>query len=446
MKIFSQSFLNDYKILNDALVGIEFEFFSKMSYINTLEYLNKKLLIDVIGFNEYHPDTKPTEKQWLLTPDWSAINMCELITHPMTYSEAIIFIPKVLSLIDEIGYTTDRSAIHINLSYRSKNISKINVLKVIMNVDENIIYNNFPERDGNVYCKSIKNFIPFKDINYTDISPNILTSFFNFDEDSKYYGINFQHLQKGRLEVRYLGGTDYHTKNKTILDFLDYFIVTIYNCIDKNLIQNDIIELQKYIDIYLSEYKSISSLDKFHSKYLNVSLQVDKDSTYEKVKAYYPRLIDKLYSLISNIENLKDCIINYDTGNDILELVNAEITINGRLKNIVFIKCDIMNGNITSCEILDSSIYKSIVNKCNVDGTDADDCKIVNSKVINLSTIKNCTFSDGFLDAKMIGGIFRHSTTGENAEISDNTDMMKNTKYFFNKKDDIKDDIIFKNK
>jgi hypothetical protein len=36
----NKNFINDYKILNTAIIGIECEFFSNYSYIKTLELLN----------------------------------------------------------------------------------------------------------------------------------------------------------------------------------------------------------------------------------------------------------------------------------------------------------------------------------------------------------------------------------------------------------------------
>ena len=55
MKKFSINNISDFDVLNNAIVGFEFEFYSDKSYYKLLEYLNRELEgIDIKGFNKYH--------------------------------------------------------------------------------------------------------------------------------------------------------------------------------------------------------------------------------------------------------------------------------------------------------------------------------------------------------------------------------------------------------
>jgi hypothetical protein len=81
----NKNFINDYKILNTAIIGIECEFFSNYSYIKTLELLNLEFdPIEIWGINKYHSDFHVTENIFKIEPDYSGgSEMIELITGPM---------------------------------------------------------------------------------------------------------------------------------------------------------------------------------------------------------------------------------------------------------------------------------------------------------------------------------------------------------------------------
>ena len=118
MKYFTNSYLNDYNTLKSSQIGFEFEFYSKITYPNTIEVFGRELDKRIVGIKEYHPNQKPTNEEWLLTPDLSGgYSMCELITSPLPYNEARIYLLKILNIIDKIGYTNERTGLHINISF-----------------------------------------------------------------------------------------------------------------------------------------------------------------------------------------------------------------------------------------------------------------------------------------------------------------------------------------
>ena len=131
MKKFSSKYLNETNKLKYAYVGFEFEFYSKgdIPYYKLLEKLNntfREYGITVQGIRKYHPTTKPTEKNFILTPDNSGgMSMVELITGKLNYVYARSILLKCLKFIQEYGYTNDRSSIHINLSFNEEYQKKL---------------------------------------------------------------------------------------------------------------------------------------------------------------------------------------------------------------------------------------------------------------------------------------------------------------------------------
>ena len=132
-------------------VGMEFEFYTnKLSYYKLLEMLNHYLNpVKVHGFRRYHSSFTPDENNFKIEPDLSGgSNMVELVTGPMEFFTAKYYLLKILKFIQEYGYTTEKSSLHINISFNGdrtkKKLTQLNVLKHILKTDEEEIYKVFP--------------------------------------------------------------------------------------------------------------------------------------------------------------------------------------------------------------------------------------------------------------------------------------------------------------
>ena len=209
MKKYSEEFINNSDVLKTAIIGFEFEFFIKeLSFYKTLELLNNCLKpVEVHGFRQYHPNFKPTADKFCLTPDLSGgSNMIEIITGPLPYFEAKYYLVKILKFIQEYGYTNEKASVHFNISFEDKELKDLNILKLIINTDEDEIYKIFPNRKNNVYAKSIKKVIPYKEYDFNNIPIDVVKNNLRLPND-KYYGINFLHIdnddkENQRLEYR----------------------------------------------------------------------------------------------------------------------------------------------------------------------------------------------------------------------------------------------------
>jgi hypothetical protein len=453
MKYFTHSYLNDYNILGKARIGLEFEFLSKINYHSTLLHLSEKLGINVNGIKTYHSDFVPTETEWKLEPDLSGGFSCaELITNPMPYSEARVMLSKVCAILQEIAETNDRTGIHINISFDSNdiNIEGINPIKLILNIDEEKIYDIFPDRRNNVYCKSVKNILPYKGYDFSTATSKILSSSLALtSEANKYYGINFTCLTDGRLEFRYIGGEDYQYKTSEILELMDYFIISSYNSLYSNLNGSEQKMLRRYLETNIDKYKSLSKLEAFLTKYPTVNIEVDKNNSFEVIKSYYPTFYDELFNLLSFSKGLEECTINFDTDTRQLELIDADIECVSLLDNLIFVDCNIKGGDFSKCEFYSSTMRNSIVNASLVSDTVLTDSKLLDSNATNDSELIECYFSEGLMDAIMKSGVFRSGKIGQNAIISKETKMLNSEDNFFNFKgvgSDREDNLDFKKK
>ena len=442
MKRYSDKFLNQSGKLKNAKIGFEFEFYVKdLSFYKTLELLNIDLEpVKVWGFRKYHSDFTPDKDNFKIEPDLSGgSNMVELVTGPLDYYNAKYYLIKIISFINKHGYTNDKCSIHFNLSFDDEemDLNDLNILKLILTTDEEELYRAFPTRKDNVYAKSVKKIIPFKEYDFFNIPIGVVKNNLRMPND-KYYGINFLHInedkEKQRLEFRYIGGKDYEKNIGQLIYFMEKFIIDVHDSIKANFDAEDINKLEEYLEENIRLFKNFSKYDNFIVEFPTIQLQIDQISEYNTVNAYYDKIYPKIYKLIDSTDNLSDCIINYVTATQTTEIVDADLKATSTITNVDLINCNLSgvfeNCNLLGCDAINSQfsksrmvhseINKSKVLSCNVDGT----------------TLNNCFFMDGYLNGDMNGGVFRSGELGPYASLDAEVKIVNDTDNFFDYKFD----------
>lgn len=439
MRKYSEKFLNDSEFLKFARVGFEFEFYMKdLSFYKTLELLNQYLTpVKVWGFRKYHSDMTPDSRNFKIEPDLSGgANMVELVTGPLDYFEAKFFLNKLLKFIQSYGYTNDKCSIHFNVSFSEeceKNLNDLNVLKLILMIDEDEIYYVYPMRKNNVYAKSVKNIIPYKDYDFNNVPIDIIKNNLMLPDD-KYYGINFLHInnprETQRLEFRYIGGKDYEKNIGDLSYFLDLFIKNVYNSIDVSFTSEDSEKIEIYLDENITNFKNFSKYDNFLIEFPTITIQVDQNYDYNTISAYYGRIYQKLFEIVHSIDSLSDCIINYVTETQRFEIIDAQFKSIKNIKDVdlinctttesIFQECSIINSNLNNCQTIKSSIW----------GSELKNSKVLNSSVES-SELHNCYFMGGYMNGDMFGGVLRSGKLGPYANVSSETKIISETDNFF---------------
>ena len=439
MQKYSEKFINNSSILKKSVVGYELEFYMKdLSYYKTLEILNQYLApIRVHGFREYHPDFKPDKDNFCLTPDLSGgANLCELITGPLPYFDSKYYLIKILKFIQEYGYTTEKCSIHYNISFNhdfDKDLNDLNILKLILNVDEDEIYRFFPGRKGNVYAKTVKKIIPYKEYDFNNIPIDVVRNNLRFPSD-KYFGINFLHINKSReeqrLEFRYIGGKDYEKNIGDISYFLDKFIIDVNNSINATFNNNDIQNLENYLDMNISNFKNFSKYDNFIINFPKINIQIDQNNGYDVVNAYYQKIYPKLFNIIDSTDSIENCIINYVTTTQRMEIIDCNVKSTFNIKDYDFINCRISDGIYEDCFFANSEINNSQLIKSKLYGTTIKNSKLLNCAA-DASFIIDCFWMNGYLNGDMQRGVFRSGKLGPYANVSSDTKIVTDTNNFF---------------
>ena len=442
MKKYSDKFLNQTSKLKNARIGFEFEFYVKdLSFYKTLEMLNIDLNpVKVWGFRKYHSDFTPDKDNFKIEPDLSGgSNMIELVTGPLDYYNAKYFLIKIITFIQKYGYTNDKCSIHFNLSFddEDKDLNDLNILKLILNTDEDEIYSAFPTRKGNVYAKSVKKIIPYKDYDFFNVPIGVVKNNMRTPSD-KYYGINFLHInddqEKQRLEYRYIGGKDYEKNTGQLIYFLERFIIDVYDSINAGFDSEDMNRLEEYLEENIKLFKNFSKYDNFLVEFPSMVLQIDQRNDYDLVSAYYGKIYPKLYSIVDSTDGLTECLINYVTQTQTLEIVDATIKATSTLSNIDLINCN-LEGVFENCNLIGCDVINSQLAKSRITHTDVDNSKVLSCKV-DASTLNNCYFMDGYLNSDMNGGVFRSGELGPYASLDSEVKIVNETENFFDTKYD----------
>ena len=442
MKKYSDKFLNQSSKLKNARIGFEFEFYMKdLSYYKTMELLNQELTpVRVWGFRQYHSDFTPDEKNFKIEPDLSGgSNMVELVTGPLSYYDAKYYLIKIVKFIQTYGYTNEKSSIHYNLSFNDdeKNLNDLNILKLILTTDEDEIYRIFPSRKDNVYAKSVKKMIPYKEYDFFNIPISVVKNNLRTPND-KYYGINFLNINNDkdtqRLELRYIGGKDYEKNIGNLIYFMDRFIINVYDSIDTDFTSEDVNKLEEYLEEHISLFKNFSKYDNFIVDFPTIQLQIDQVGSYDLISAYYPNIYTKLYNIIDATDGLKECIINYVTLTQTVEVVDARIKTTSTLRGYDLINCE-TEGIFEDCFFIGSEITNSQMSKCKLQQSSAQNSKVLNCRV-EMSDLTNCYFMEGYLNGDMFGGVYRSGKLGPYATMDSEVKVVTDDQNFFDTKFD----------
>lgn len=451
MQKYSEKFIHEHAKLKNAVLGFEMEFYMKeISFYKTLEILNQVLSpVKLHGFRQYHSDFTPDDKNFKMEPDLSmGSNGVEIITGPLPYNDAKYYLIKILKFIQNYGYTNERCSIHFNLSFDGdKNLNNLNILKLILNTDEEEIYRFYPSRKGNIYAKTVKSIIPYKEYDFFNIPISSVKNSIKTPND-KYYGINFINItndkESQRLEYRYIGGKDYEKNIGSIVYFLDRFILDAYSSIDGEFNESDADKLEKYLEENINKYKTFSKYDNFLVEYPKIQLQIDQNSMYELVSAYFQRVYPKLFDLVGSTDNLTDCIVNFDSATQTMEIVDAKIKSLSTLKGYEFINCNVLDGVYESCAFHGCEIDNSQISKSKISNSEINNSKILSCRV-EQSGLKNCYFMNGYLNGDMEGGVFRSGELGPFSTISSDTKIVtQSSDNFFNAKFDSEENKVDK--
>ena len=425
--------LNNSNILEKALVGVEFEFYSNKPIKTTAKELadliGKKIRVE----DKAHSDFEVTSDEFKIEPDLSGgVKLMELVTGPLPYFAARLMIINVCLWIDKNGYTNERSSIHLNLSFDGKKlddknrISKMNVLKFILDFDEDQVFKFFPNRENSAYAKSIKFVIPKDDFSIFD-GKNINQQNFIYPQ-TKYYGINFEKRVKNYLEFRYVGGTDWQKKTTTILHLIDRFLVQLWKSTESTqFTQLNAIELNKIMSKNQNIIDARRDWQTIKKNFKDANFTVDLSDDPKIVSLYWSNIRERVAKLFTH-GNFTKGEINYDSDTGRIQVKNGRLDYCVDLEGYEFVNC-FLRGEFRFCDMFSCQIEGSDIDSCNFySGSQITSSKIKSSYVHQSSVADDCyVYGTGAFKGTMNGGIFREGGYSKKTTVFNQTEIILST-------------------
>lgn len=384
----TNSYLNNYSYFNGIKTSFTFTFFSNITYYNLIEVLSRE---NVINF-----EFIKLESNHML-----GFNCYTYTTPIMSYYESRFFLINLMNIIKQNGYTTSNSNVSINIY----NIESCNFTKLINEINEDYIFELYPDRKDSVYCKSIKN-ITFVS-NLSSITDNINTISF---KNNSNYGLE---LYDDFIQFNYIGGKDYEKNIDKILELYDYIISKIESS-KYFLTSMDNVTLQLYLDNCINIIDSYKDLANVNLRIPNLRIEVDKCSDAEVNKLYYASFYTKIIDFTYSVVELPKCIVNYDNETKQVEVVNADISVLYDMVNFTFINCTIENGDFTNCFFHNCKLKNVYLKGCNIKCSDIDNSYLLECNVLECN-INNTNVIGGLLNSNMSNGLVKSVNYTENS-------------------------------
>jgi len=225
----------------------------------------------------------------------------EIISPQMSIVEAATMVPKVFAFIKKHGDTPSADyGLHVHMSYAGANMKKkLDVLKMMLFMDEGWIAKNFDDRVDSEYAQSMLSLLDKSfaqdwweedfDVELTmaankPVYPRhkkpdpikILTTYkprkywkqFKagkyIPSSSHYNSVNWESLEEGHMEVRWLGGKGYHNKWNEVKEAMGRFANAMLLGLDPEYMKKEYIK--KLYRLIKAKDKDKPSIDKIQTR------------------------------------------------------------------------------------------------------------------------------------------------------------------------------------
>jgi hypothetical protein len=419
----------------NSLISLEIDFYSKEHEpsvrMQMASITNRKVLKGDILMEPILPNFDFLKLEQMQSKKY------RLVSGFIPYSEARLLSYKIFEWIKNNGKTSWDCDFSFSLMFNdfglmgTPNVSRLNMLKMILHYPESKIYELFPEREKYPRSKSIKNIYPSSKF-YIDTPSSLSSNSFLFPL-RKFYGIDFTSLDTGSLRFRYLGGTDYQDKIESCFKVIDISIDCLRHCIKtSNLTEEEKETLEQLLESNQRIINSYSSIEALKENFPDIVLMTDLTTNSQIVGTLYPYIRDRVFKLLSESRMTKG-FINYDSDQGKLQIKNTDIK-NAYLLEGIDIFDSKIAGNISNCDIFSSEILNSDIFNSNLFNRSKATNSFFDQSYLNTNSILvDCDVmgTNSIISGKMDGGrLISGRVVTNQAKISDMTEIISFEKIF----------------
>lgn len=419
------------EVFNNVSLGFSFEFYSSKGTEFIVKNLGDITMKNVIltNTNSY----EPTYSQAILIKEYEGQKpRYSFKLAQQKYESIIPIVKEVLSWVSETSQCTQDTLMRVNMSFDHKHlqtlqsISNMNPQKLILKIDENFIYDKFPEQKFSPYSISVKQMTPVSEAVYTqDLIKNV--NYIIGVPKKPYYGVNFENYTRGILEFNYIGGDSYSESQKEILEVIQYYIIKTYQSLNENeYTKEEIRELKELTKEFDKIQEAYYEPMKFKELFKDIKVTVNLKNDEQTLKSYWPKIRNTLFETVVN-QKLREGEFNLDTNFGVFQLRKAEIECTN-LKGFDLVLCNISgiveNCNFISCEVNNARIYNSnIAHKTEVKNSYLHKTTVSAGNVLESCFVEN---NKELLNCSIKESIIKFAGIGQSAKLDESTVIIDN--------------------
>jgi len=425
----------DQKTAMASLIGFHSDFYCKFSINKVAEKFAEALgvPVEIVKEENYIPNK---DKFFIVDGFGYGKERYSFISSAFPYSEARQILIKVFATIKEYGYTDETCFCKIDFSYNKTlvpiAIENLDILRFILEFNEDIMWRFFPDNRNSIYVKSIKNITPQNKF-YRSENVNVN----NFDyiiPVMEFYGVIFDKVKDGILQFRYVGGKDYEYKITETLDLIGIFNSFVSKTLfDPSYSQKNKDDLKKILSNASNILKAYETYKGFVESFPKIKLTVDLDDNDQIVESKFVKFRDDIFNLLSSSDLTKG-EINYDSALSRIQLNRAELHIY-EIANWEFIKCKLVIESGLDCNFFECDLENSFLDRCNLYRYS----KVKKSRLMDTYINRTCTIEDSYMygklstiEGKIEGGMVNGGRMGIHSVVSKETEMIDYSKIYKN--------------
>jgi len=313
---------------------------------------------------------------------------------------------------------------HQNLNTLST-ISQMNVGKMILKIDENYMFNRFPDAAESPFSMSIKKITPLSNfINASEVINN-MDAIFQMPIQ-EYYALDFTEYTNGSITSNYICG-DYSNNPDAIAEALEYFIITTYQCLNETeYTLKEVNELKRLTEDYLNLRNLYYNSDKFLKEYKDITIMSDLIKLPEVIKSKWHIIREPLFKLIFE-SGFKKGKFNWDSQEGSFQIKDAE------LKGTKIKGFDIVNCKLTGCILENNHLWGTEINNSRLKiGTLVNKNKIYESYIENIRADRDNAIFDSYIknageiiNCKVENSIIYNAGIGKSAKLDEGCTLIE---------------------
>ncbi len=411
--------ISDYSIqevFNSAWVGFTFEFFSTQETPFMAEDLSKICGKTVAVTSE---KMTPAWNNPILLKEYEGKNpRYKFTTSAQDFLSVGPMLFGILEWIDQKAKTDKSTGLQVVLSFNNgtlqtlNTISNMDVTKMVLKMDENYLYQRFPERKNSPHAISIKGLLPTNEFFST---PGAIGAFKNYllYPSAPYYGIDFTDQHLGELKFNYIGGKDYGKNHKNISEAIHYYILTTYQTLNLPGYTTEMgVNLEKIFENYHIIRRIYYDPKWFLENIKDIQVGIDLKRDDRIIEAFWPKLRDSLTKLMLESGFTKGKF-NWDSQEGKFQIKEAKL-LGGKIEKMDLIDCEVQ-GIIEDCGLWNTKIKNSrIIFSTLVESNKIEDSilervradrnnSIKKSWIYNAGEVINCDVNESIIKDAAIG-------------------------------------------